>query len=148
MADVELRELQLFLVLAEELHFGRTAERLGLTPSRVSQTVRALERKLGGPRLFDRTSRVVTLTEAGAALRRDLVPALANLDEVMLRARERGAGPGLLTVGVLNAASGVAASTGQSAASSHCIPAEPFAWSPLRSPIGWGRCDGARSTWP
>lgn len=108
MADVELRELQLFLVLAEELHFGRTAGRLGLTSSRVSQTVRALERKLGGPRLFDRTSRVVTLTEAGVALRRDLVPALANLDEMVLRARERGAGPGLLTVGVLNAASGVA----------------------------------------
>ncbi|MGI8700801.1 MAG: substrate-binding domain-containing protein, partial [Nocardioidaceae bacterium] len=75
----------------------------------VSQTMRARERKVGGPRLCNRTSRVVTRKGAGAALRRDLVPALANLDEVMLRARERGAGPGLLTVGVLNAASGVAA---------------------------------------
>lgn len=106
MADVELRELHLFLVLAEELHFGRTAERLGVTSSRVSQTVRALERKLGGSRLVDRTSRVVTLTEAGAALRRDLAPAVASVDEVVGRARERSAGPGLLRVGVLNAASG------------------------------------------
>jgi DNA-binding transcriptional LysR family regulator len=106
MADVELRELQLFLVLAEELHFGRTAERLGLTASRVSQTVRALERKLGGHRLFDRSSRVVTLTDAGTALRRDLTPALASLDAVVLRARERAAGPGLVRVGLLNAASG------------------------------------------
>lgn len=93
MADVELRELHLFLVLAEELHFGRTAERLGVTSSRVSQTVRALERKLGRLRLFDRTSRVVILTEVGAALRRDLAPAVAGLDEVVRRARERVAGP-------------------------------------------------------
>jgi DNA-binding transcriptional LysR family regulator len=36
MADIELRELTLFMVLAEELHFGRTAERLGLTTSRAT----------------------------------------------------------------------------------------------------------------
>lgn len=41
----------------------------------------------------------MTLTEVGAALRRDLAPALASVDEVVLRASERGAGPGLLTVG-------------------------------------------------
>jgi DNA-binding transcriptional LysR family regulator len=46
---VELRELRVFLVLAEELHFGRTADRLGLTQSRVSQSIRDLERKLGLP---------------------------------------------------------------------------------------------------
>jgi DNA-binding transcriptional LysR family regulator len=68
MVDIELRELRLFLVLAEELHFGRAAEQLRLTTSRASQTLRALERKLGGRRLFDRTSRVVTLTAAGHAL--------------------------------------------------------------------------------
>ncbi|MBD0324486.1 MAG: LysR family transcriptional regulator [Aldersonia sp.] len=68
MADVELLDIRLFLMLAEELHFDRTAERLGLTTSQASQTLRALERKLGGRPLFDRTSRVVTLTEAGHAL--------------------------------------------------------------------------------
>jgi DNA-binding transcriptional LysR family regulator len=108
MADIELREMRVFLVLAEELHFGRTAERLGLTTSRVSQTLRTLERKLGGRRLFDRTSRVVALTHAGAILRDELGAAVANLDGTLERARVRGAGPGLVRVGVLNAASGSA----------------------------------------
>jgi DNA-binding transcriptional LysR family regulator len=108
MAEVELREMRVFLVLAEELHFGRTAERLGLTTSRVSQILRSLERKLGGRRLVDRTSRVVTLTHAGRILRDDLGAAVANLDGTLERARARGAGPGLVRVGVLNAASGSA----------------------------------------
>jgi DNA-binding transcriptional LysR family regulator len=108
MAEIELREIRLFLVLAEELHFGRTADRLGLTTSRVSQTLRALERKLGGRRLLDRTSRVVTLTDAGETLRDELGVAVADLDDTLERARARGAGPGLVRVGVLNAASGSA----------------------------------------
>lgn len=107
MADVELRELRLFLVLAEELHFGRAADRLGLTTSRVSQTLRVLERKLGHQALIHRTSRVVSLTEAGRTLREELLPALAGLDRVVRRARVRGSGPGVVRVGLLNAASGV-----------------------------------------
>lgn len=47
-----LGELKVFLTLAEELHFGRTAERPGLTSSRVSQIVRSLERKLGGQLVY------------------------------------------------------------------------------------------------
>jgi DNA-binding transcriptional LysR family regulator len=108
MADIELRELRLFLVLAEELHFGRTAERLGLTTSRASQTLRALERKLGGRPLFHRTSRVVTLTEAGHALHDELAPIVTGLDNTLTRARTRAAGPGVIRLGVLNAASGTA----------------------------------------
>jgi DNA-binding transcriptional LysR family regulator len=107
MPDVDLRDLRLFLVLAEELHFGRTAERLGLTTSRVSQTVRALERKLGGQPLVRRTSRVVELTEAGRALHAELVPAVAGLDRVLRSAAFRARGPGVVRVGLLNAASGV-----------------------------------------
>lgn len=107
MSDVELRDLRLFLVLAEELHFGRTAERLSLTTSRVSQTVRALERKLGGQPLFRRTSRMVELTEAGRAMHAELVPAVAGLDRVLRTAAFRGRGPGVVRVGLLNAASGV-----------------------------------------
>lgn len=102
-----MRELRLFLVLAEELHFGRTAERLGLTTSRVSQTLSALERKLGGQRLVSRTSRVVDLTAAGRALHAELVPAVAGLDQVLRTARFRSSGPGVVRVGLLNAASGV-----------------------------------------
>jgi DNA-binding transcriptional LysR family regulator len=83
MVDIELRELRLFLALAEELHFGRTAERLGLTTSRASQTLRALEPKPGGQRLFDRTSRVVTLTAAGHALHGELAPIVTGLDNTL-----------------------------------------------------------------
>lgn len=107
MPDIELRELRVFLVLAEELHFGRTAQRLGLTTSRVSQTVRALERKLGGQELFRRTSRVVQLTEAGSALYAELRPAVNGLERVLRTATFRGTGPGVVRVGLLNAASGV-----------------------------------------
>ena len=60
----ELHELRIFLALADELHFGRAAQRLVLTPSRVSQVIRKLERSLGAP-LFERTSRSVRLTAFG-----------------------------------------------------------------------------------
>jgi hypothetical protein len=55
---VELREIRAFLTLAEELHFGRAAERLELSSSRLSQTIRTLEAHVGR-RLFERTSRRV-----------------------------------------------------------------------------------------
>lgn len=70
---VELRELRIFLVLAEELHFGRAADSLGLSQPAVSEGVRALERRLGR-RLFERTSRRVHLTPAGVDLQRRLGP--------------------------------------------------------------------------
>src|SRR3954463_15667877 len=60
---IELREIRVFLALADELHFGRAAERLGVTQSRVSQSLRTLEAKLG-ERLVHRTSRRVTPTAA------------------------------------------------------------------------------------
>ena len=107
MPEVELREMRLFLVLAAELHFGRTAERLGLTTSRVSQSLQVLERKLGGRPLFRRTSRVVELTEAGRELYAELSPVVAGLDRVLRKARARGRGPGVVRVGLLNAVSGV-----------------------------------------
>lgn len=98
MPDIDLRELRLFLVLGEELHFGRTADRLGVTTSRVSQTLRALERKLGGRPLVHRTSRVVALTEAGRALHTELMPALAGVDRVLRAATFRSRGPGVVRV--------------------------------------------------
>jgi DNA-binding transcriptional LysR family regulator len=91
---IDLRVWRQFAMLAEELHFGRAAERLGLTSSRASQTLRALERKLGGRRWFDRTSRVVTLTEAGHALHDELAPVVTGLNNTLTRARARAAGLG------------------------------------------------------
>jgi DNA-binding transcriptional LysR family regulator len=83
---VELHEIRTFLVLAEELHFGRTAVRLHLTQSRVSQILRGLESRIGGP-LLARTSRRVALTPLGdrllAEIRRpydDLRTALARVE--------------------------------------------------------------------
>lgn len=87
--SVELREIRLFLALAEELHFGRAAARCGVTQSRVSQTLRELERKLGVD-LARRTSRRVELTAAGERFRADAGTALAGLERV-LDATERSA---------------------------------------------------------
>lgn len=81
---VELRELRVFLTLAEELHFGRTAERLGLTQPRVSQSLRSLERKLG-ERLVHRTSRRVALTAPGERFRAEIAPPFAQLTSALER---------------------------------------------------------------
>ncbi|WP_424857923.1 LysR family transcriptional regulator [Streptomyces sp. SAI-170] len=67
---MELRDIEIFLALAEELHFSRTAQRLHVTQARVSQSVKHLERRIGG-RLFHRTSRSVQLTPLGEQLHRD-----------------------------------------------------------------------------
>nr|WP_225953317.1 LysR family transcriptional regulator [Kibdelosporangium phytohabitans] len=69
-----MREVEVLLVLAEELHFGRTARRLYLSQPRISQTVRAVEDRLGG-RLFERSSRRVRLTALGERLCEELRPA-------------------------------------------------------------------------
>ncbi|BBC34960.1 hypothetical protein SGFS_062540 [Streptomyces graminofaciens] len=66
---MDLTEIEVFLALSEELHFGRTAERMRLSQSRVSQLIRSLERRIGAP-LFIRTSRRVELTPLGEHTRR------------------------------------------------------------------------------
>ena len=103
---VELRELRMFLVLAEELHFGRTAERLQLTPSRVSQSLRSLEDKLGA-QLVHRTSRRVRLTPFGEGLLRDAAPVIEQLDAVLGRTNAAARSlEGTLRLGLLSGPAG------------------------------------------
>ena len=64
---MELRQLEIVVVLSEELHFGRTAARVHLSQPALTQALSRFESELG-TRLFERTSRRVTLTPAGAAL--------------------------------------------------------------------------------
>ncbi len=101
---VELRELECFLVLTEELHFGRTAERLRVSQARVSQTIRALERRVGAP-LFERTSRRVRITPLGEELCRNLEPAYRQIGWSLDRATAAARGiEGELRVGFLGSA--------------------------------------------
>ena len=92
---VELRQLRYFVAVAEELHFGRAAERLHMSQSPLSRAIRELERQLGLV-LFVRTTRRVELTPAGAALLERARRALAEVDLAIDDARraaepERGA---------------------------------------------------------
>ncbi|QFG24545.1 LysR family transcriptional regulator [Actinomadura sp. WMMB 499] len=82
---MDLREIEIFLTLTEELHFGRTAERLHLSVARVSQAIKKQERAVGAA-LFERTSRSVRLTPVGEQLRDDLAPHYRGLEEAMNRA--------------------------------------------------------------
>ncbi|MEV5320486.1 LysR family transcriptional regulator [Streptomyces sp. NPDC052687] len=98
-SGAELRELECFLVLAEELHFGRTGERLYVSQSRVSQLLRSLERRIGA-RLVHRSSRRVALTPLGERLLGDLRPAYDALRSAVDGARAAARGvTGTLRVG-------------------------------------------------
>ncbi|MFI0791921.1 LysR family transcriptional regulator [Micromonospora rubida] len=88
---LERYEVETFLTLAEELHFGRTGGRLGVTTGRVSHVVKKLERRIGAP-LFARTSRVVALTPIGRGLADDLRPLVDGMEAAVRRAAEAGRG--------------------------------------------------------
>ena len=108
--DIELRELRIFLALADELHFGRTAQRLGISQPGVSEAVRLLESRLG-VKLFDRTSRRVRLTQAGEGLRGDLAPTLAALEQALAETSSLShAVRGLLRIGFVLTTEGPALS--------------------------------------
>ena len=77
--QIELRQLRYFVAVAEELHFGRAAERLHMSQSPLSRAIRELERDLGVV-LFVRTTRRVELTPAGSLLLERSRRALAEID--------------------------------------------------------------------
>ncbi|WAU81656.1 LysR family transcriptional regulator [Streptomyces sp. Qhu-G9] len=104
---MELRHLQHFVAVAEDQHFTRAAERLMVSQSGLSASIRALERELRAP-LFVRTTRRVTLTEAGRALLTEAERILAQVraaeDAV---AAVQGVLRGLLSVGTEQCIAGV-----------------------------------------
>ena len=96
---MEIRQLQYFVAVAQTRHFGRAAERLHMAQSPLSQAIRQLEAQVGAT-LFDRTTRRVELTAAGAALLRDAERILESIEAAQTRVRLVGAGSaGLLRVG-------------------------------------------------
>ncbi|GAT70885.1 lysR family transcriptional regulator [Planomonospora sphaerica] len=100
---MELRDIEIFLTLAEELHFSRTAEKLHITQARVSQSIKKQERRIGAP-LFERTSRTVRLTPLGDRLYGDLRRAYDLIHSGLARATGTAQGvQGTLLLGVMGA---------------------------------------------
>ncbi|WP_107054965.1 LysR family transcriptional regulator [Streptomyces aureocirculatus] len=81
-----IRHLECFVAVAEESHFGRAAERLGMAQPPLSQRIQRLERHLG-VRLFERTSRQVTITKAGTLLLDDARELLGRSEALLATAR-------------------------------------------------------------
>jgi DNA-binding transcriptional LysR family regulator len=96
---MELRHIHSFLVLAEELHFGRAAARLHISQPSLSLQLQQLERRLG-VQLVARTSHSVRLTPAGEAFRREAAQGVGQLDRAAVAARHAGpAADGHLRIG-------------------------------------------------
>lgn len=76
--NIELRHLRYFIAVAEELHFGRAAQRLNLSQPPLSQQIQILEQQIGA-RLFARTNRSVQLTAAGEAFLKDARQIMHNV---------------------------------------------------------------------
>lgn len=98
MDRVETRELVYFVTVAEELHFGRAAERLGMAQPPLSRAIGRLERRIA-VQLFERSSRRVTLTDAGQVFLREARKALGAVDGAVRRAQQ-AAGPRRLLLAV------------------------------------------------
>ena len=99
MSGIELRHLRYFVTVAEELHFGRAAQRLHLSQPPLSQQIRKLEEMLGHT-LFNRTSRSVSLTAVGMAFLESARRTLRNLERDIEETRSVGLGEvGSLHVG-------------------------------------------------
>ena len=101
---MNLQRLRYFVAVAEELHFGRAAERLHMSQPPLSQQIRLLERELDTA-LFDRSTRRVSLTDAGTFLYPEAVRLLAAADGVdRLMDQHRHGRAGTLRVGFVDSA--------------------------------------------
>src|SRR6478735_2676598 len=86
---MDLHQLRCFVAVAEELHFGRAAQRLGMLPSALGRHVRMLEEDLG-TRLLARTTRNTALTDEGAMLFDEARNLVSEADRLAARFRTRG----------------------------------------------------------
>ena len=101
---MELRHLRYFVTVAEELHFGRAAERLHMSQPPLSTQIRALEEEMG-VQLLNRTQRRVSLTQAGNVFLREARQILARLEQAVLMARRAERGEiGELAIGFISVA--------------------------------------------
>jgi DNA-binding transcriptional LysR family regulator len=97
--EIDLRQMRSFLAVADTLHFGRAAEKLGVAQPNLSLQIKKTEEALGYP-LFERTTRGVTLTPVGAYLAKRAEALQANFDEVVSTAQQIGRGEeGSLSIG-------------------------------------------------
>lgn len=101
---MELRHLRHFLAVADELHMGRAAERLGMAQPPLSQSIGRLEKELG-VRLFGRANRRLTLTRAGAAFIEEARASVAHADSALAVVRAASNGEaGIVRIGFVSAA--------------------------------------------
>jgi DNA-binding transcriptional LysR family regulator len=101
---MDLRRLRYFVTVAEELHFGRAAEKLHMSQPPLSIQIRALEEELGVT-LLNRTQRHVALTQAGHALLQEARKILAQVEQAVLTTRRAGRGEiGELALGFISVA--------------------------------------------
>jgi DNA-binding transcriptional LysR family regulator len=84
--EIDVRHLRYFVRVAEELHFGRAAEQLGMAQAPLSQQIRQLEERVG-TRLFERTTRNVKLTDAGTVFLQHALGVLADLSDAVVKTR-------------------------------------------------------------
>lgn len=96
---MEVRQLRYFVTVAEELHFGRAAEREHIVQSGLSQQIRRLERDVGA-RLLDRNTHQVTLTPAGTALLFEARQILVRIDRAGALARRAATEADVLRIGI------------------------------------------------
>ena len=101
---MDYRQLRFFAAVADELHFGRAAKRLGITQPPLSVAIKGLETDLG-VRLLDRTTRQVRLTPAGVTLKAEARRLLKDLDRAATRVRRVGQGiEGTISIGFVGVA--------------------------------------------
>ncbi len=88
---MDFRHFRYFAVAAEELHFARAAEKLGIAQPALSQQIKSLEEQLGA-RLFHRAKRSVTLTETGTAFLHEVRETLAQAEKAVRIAKDTARG--------------------------------------------------------